>query len=247
MRKGRLVFAGRPHLRMQSDEPMRNLALLPKAHLHLHLEGAMRPATLAELSGEHGGQQLFGLRDFKSLEDFMSLYRVAARLVCEGPRENLLRLVREVVEDAAVDGVVWIEPHVNPLTYKDDPDAVLDLLDAVIDEGRRTAARLGVGFGVLVYARRNADPSEAVAAPRLAVRRADKGVVSFGLSGDEARYGPEPFAEAFAVAHDAGLISAPHAGELAGPVGVGPHSTCWARGGSPTVYGRSRTRLSSPA
>ncbi|MBA4865633.1 adenosine deaminase [Streptomyces sp. PSKA54] len=198
---------------------MRSLARLPKAHLHLHLEGAMRPATLAELAGERG-EQPPDSGGFKSFEDFMPLYRVAARLVREGPRENLLRLVREVVEDAAADGAVWIEPHVNPLTYEDDPDASLELLDAVTDEGRRTAARLGIGFGVLVFARRNADPSEAVETARLAARRADNGVVSFGLAGDEAHYAPEPFAEAFAIARDAGLISAPHAGELAGPASV---------------------------
>ncbi|MET7478080.1 hypothetical protein ABZT17_27475 [Streptomyces sp. NPDC005648] len=77
----------------------------------------------------------------------------------EGPRRNLLRLVREVVEDAAANGAVWIEPHLNPLTYEDNSDAALDLLDEVIDEGRRTSARLGVGFGILMFARRNADPS----------------------------------------------------------------------------------------
>lgn len=82
----------------------------------------MRPATLAELTGEHG-EQPPGSGGFTSFEDFMSMDQVAARLVREGPRENLLRLVREVVEDAAADGAVWIEPHVNPLTYEDDPGA----------------------------------------------------------------------------------------------------------------------------
>ena len=198
---------------------MRSLLRLPKAHLHLHLEGAMRPTTLAELAGVRCGQPL-ALGGFTSFEDFMSLYRVAARLVRCGPREILLRLVREVVEDAAGDGAVWIDPHVNPLTYEDDPDAALDVLDAVIDEDRRTAARLGIGFGVLVFARRNADPSEAVEVARLAAQRAGNGVVAFGLAGNEAQYPPEPFAEAFAIARDAGLISAPHAGELAGPASV---------------------------
>lgn len=124
-----------------------------------------------------------------------------------------------MVEYAAADGAVWIEP-VNPLTYEDDPDAARDLLDAVMDEGCRTASRLGIGFGVLVYARRDADPSEAVGTARLAARRAGRGVVAFGLAGDEAHHAPGPLAEAFAVARDAGLISAPHAGELAGPAGV---------------------------
>ncbi|WP_449351659.1 adenosine deaminase [Streptomyces shaanxiensis] len=198
---------------------MQNLHRLPKAHLHLHLEGAMRPATLAELAAERG-EHPPDSRGFGSFADFGALYGAAARLVREGPRGNLLRLVREVVEDAAADGAVWVEPHLNPLTYEDDPDAALDLLDEVVDEGRRTGARLGVGFGILVFARRHADPSEAVKAARLAADRSGRGVVGFGLAGDEARHGPEPFAEAFAIARAAGLIAAPHAGEFAGPAGV---------------------------
>lgn len=198
---------------------MRSLARLPKAHLHVHLEGAMRPATFAELAGERG-ERLSAVAGSTSFAGFLSAYGTAARLVREGPRENVLRLVREVVEDAAADGAVWIEPHLNPLTYADDPGAAAELLDAVIDEGRAAAARLGIGFGVLVYARRNGDPAEAVTTARLASRRAGHGVVAFGLAGDEARYAPEPFAGAFGVARDAGLVSAPHAGELAGPASV---------------------------
>jgi adenosine deaminase len=198
---------------------VRSLDCLPKAHLHLHLEGAMRPATLAELAGERDERPPhFG--GFTSFEHFNALHGAAARLVREGPRRNLLRLVREVVEDAAADGAVWIEPHFNPLTYEDDPDAALDLLDEVIDQGRRTGVRLGVGFGILVFARRNADPSHAVETARLAARRSGDGVVSFGLAGDETRQTAESFAEAFAIARDAGLIPAPHAGELAGPASV---------------------------
>ncbi|MEU6356188.1 adenosine deaminase [Streptomyces sp. NPDC047072] len=199
---------------------MRSLALLPKAHLHLHLEGAMRPATFRELAGEQDGQLLRHASGFASFEDFMPLYGAAARLVRQGPREHLLRLVREVVEDAAADGAVWVEPHFNPLTYEADPRAALDVLDAVLDEGRRTAARCGIGFGLVLFARRNADPAQAVETARIAARRADAGVVAFGLAGDEAADPPEPFAEAFALARAAGLIPAPHAGEFTGPDGV---------------------------
>lgn len=206
---------------------MRDLVALPKAHVHVHLEGAMRPATLTELTEltepapGHGHGKPFPVPGaFRSFEDFRALYQAAARLVRDGPPEHLLRLVREVVEDAAADGAMWIEPHFNPLTYEDDPSAALELLDAVIEEGRRTAARLGIGFGVVLFARRNADPSEAVETARLAASRAGSGVVSFGLAGDESRYPPEPFADAFAIARHAGLISAPHAGELSGPASV---------------------------
>jgi adenosine deaminase len=63
-------------------------------------------------------------------------------------------------------------------------------------------------------------PAEAVALARLAARYAGRGVVSFGLADDEAHGPAAPFAEAFAVARAAGLISAPHAGEHAGPESV---------------------------
>ena len=82
--------------------------------------------------------------------------------------------------------------------------------------------QLGVGVGLMLAADRTVEPSVAVEQARLAATRADRGIVSFGLANDEAIGPPEPFAEAFAIAKDAGLLSTPHAGELAGPgVGVG--------------------------
>jgi adenosine deaminase len=72
----------------------------------------------------------------------------------------------------------------------------------------------------MVSANRGRPPEEALALARLAARYAGQGVVGFGLAGNEARGAPEPYAEAFAVARAAGLISAPHAGEHAGPASV---------------------------
>lgn len=95
-----------------------------------------------------------------------------------------------------------------------------EILNLVIDEGRAVAGRLGIGFGVMVTAVRDRGPAVAVLLARLAARRAGDGVVAFGLAGDEALYPPEPFAEAFAVARGAGLMSVPHAGEHAGPDSV---------------------------
>ena len=77
------------------------------------------------------------------------------------------------------------------------------------------------GVGVMLAADRTVDPAIAVEQARIAAQPAPTaGVVSFGLANDEAIGPPEPFAEAFAIAKEAGLLSAPHAGELAGP-GVG--------------------------
>jgi adenosine deaminase len=67
---------------------------------------------------------------------------------------------------------------------------------------------------------RHYGPSRATELARFAARHAGQGVHAFGLAGDEAVFATEPFADAFAIARDAGLTAAPHAGELAGPASV---------------------------
>src|SRR5438094_1576137 len=89
----------------------RSLLRLPKAHLHIHLEGAMRPATLSELAGRYG-IPLPEIRGYGSFTEFVAQYQ-AACAVLRTP-DDLRRLVREVVEDAADAGAVWIEPQFYP-------------------------------------------------------------------------------------------------------------------------------------
>lgn len=196
-----------------------DLAALPKAHLHVHLEGAMRPATLAELAAT-AGVDVPPIRGYRGFTEFGDRYKAASALI-DTPQQ-LRRLVTEVVEDAAADGAAWIEPHFYPPRYAGLPGfgSAEEALELVIDAGRAAADRLGIGCGIMVSALREFDPAEAVELAKLAARYADAGVVSFGLAADESLFPPEPFAEAFALARDAGLISAPHAGELAGPASV---------------------------
>jgi adenosine deaminase len=196
---------------------VRDLRQLPKAHLHLHLEGAMRPATLAELAVE-AGMPVPPIRGYTSFTEFGLRYRAASALITT--EAHLRRVVREVVDDAADDGAVWVEPHFYPPRYDGRLGTREEVLEIVIDEGGRAAEARGIGCGWIVSALRDADPEEAVELAKLAARYAGSGVVSFGLAADEALFPPEPFAEAFAIARDAGLISAPHAGELAGPASV---------------------------
>jgi adenosine deaminase len=194
----------------------RDLRKLPKAHLHLHLEGGMRPSTLAELS------QRYDLPDPPqadgSFATFLNIYSQA----CEGLRTeaDLRRLVYEVVEDAANDGAVWIEPSdwittgMAGRSGLPDQEAVLGVLLSAL---RDAASALGIGAGLMVSANRALDAAEAERLARLAAKYAGLGVVAFGLAGDEVVGPPEPFARAFQTARAAGLIAAPHGGELCGP------------------------------
>jgi adenosine deaminase len=199
------------------EEPSRDLKALPKAELHLHLVGAMRPATLAEFAAA-AGRPVPDPRGFATFAGFQVVF-AAARDLAHARLENLLRLVREVIADAAADGVVWVQPHFDPHGFPDlaPPD---ELLEQVLAAGRDEGARLGVGFGLTLAAVRNAGPDAAAALARFGARHAGDGVHALGLVGDEAAAGGELFAAAFAIARHAGLTAAPHAGELAGPGSV---------------------------
>jgi adenosine deaminase len=197
----------------------RDLRALPKAHLHLHLEGAMRPATLLELAEHYGVPG--NLEGDGTFANFIQLYRAA----CEVLRhpDDIVRLVREVAEDAAADGAVWVEPA-EWITAEQVARLGLSHVEAVLevllDAARQATRDVGIGVGIIVSSNRTRPPAEAVALARVAARYAGRGVVGFGLADDETRGPPEAFAEAFAIARAAGLLSVPHAGEHGGPDSV---------------------------
>jgi adenosine deaminase len=198
---------------------MRDLRALPKAHLHLHLEGAMRPATLIDLATQHGLPEpsIVGDGDFAT---FLQLYRAACQ-VLRTP-DDLVRLVREVAEDAAEAGAVWVEPSEWLAPGQAERFGLHNeeaLLEVLVDAAQRAERDTGVGVGVMLAANRERPLEEAVSLAQLAARWAGRGVVTFGVAGDEVAGRPELFAPAFDITRAAGLISAPHGGEL-----VGPHS-----------------------
>jgi adenosine deaminase len=191
----------------------RSLLSLPKAHLHVHLEGAMRPDTLTELA-EGYGVEVPATRGYGSFTEFVSQYRAACAVLRSA--DDLRRLVREVVEDAADAGAVWVEPQFYPVSHAEVIGSVSDVIAVVVEAGLAAAAQRNIGFGAMIAADRTRDPAEAIELAAAAAAHAGDGVVAFGLANDEVGCPPEPFERAFAMAVEAGLISAPHAGELVG-------------------------------
>ena len=140
----------------------RDLRQLPKAHLHLHLEGAMRPTTLVELS-EHYGAPPPAPPD-GSFETFVRLYRAAAAML-RSPTDYV-RLMDEVVDDAAADGVVWVEPAEWLAPGQPERLGLVDaraVLDVLLDAARQASARTGVAVGLMVSGNRTRPPEEALA------------------------------------------------------------------------------------
>ena len=113
----------------------------------------------------------------------------------------------------------------------------------VLDALHAAGEQLGVGVGLMLAADRTVEPSVAVEQARLAATsRADRGVVSFGLANDEAIGPPEPYAEAFAIAKEAGLLSHAARGRAGrARVGVGRARRRSSPTGCSTACARSRT------
>ena len=195
----------------------RTLQSLPKAHLHVHFEGAMRPETLSELAARYG-MPVPEIRGYGSFTAFAGMYLAACDVLQN--EEDLRRVVDEVVEDNALAGAVWVEPAFYLPRHRDMCGSDEKLLEVAIDALRESTARRGLDGAWIIAADRTVDPAEALEQANVAASFAGAGVVGFGLANDEALFPPEPFAEAYATAKAAGLLAVPHAGELAGPASI---------------------------
>lgn len=208
----------------------RDLAGLPKAHLHLHFTGSMRIETLVELACDRGMalpptliDQSTGLDqhltpDSRGWFRFQRLYDAARAVVKD--ETAMRRVVREAAVDDAAEGSRWLEIQIDPTSYGPHVGGLTAALEIVLDEATTASREVGIGVAVIVAASRIRHPLEARTLARLAARYAGDGpgaVVGFGLSNDERRGWTAEFAPAFAIARRAGLASLPHSGELLGP------------------------------
>ena len=201
---------------------MRDLALLPKAELHVHLEGAMRVATVIELAERSGRTVPPGLVDgrwrFAGFDDFIAQYTAMCTLL--GTPEDFRRIAYEFCEDEARNVVRYAEVVFSPSNHAarlgDDwfgpIEAVLDGLES----GRRD---FGVTARLAPDIVRDAGLDLAERSLEVALKYVGRGVVALNAAGSE-RSEIAPFAPLFRRAKDAGLRSVPHAGEWAGPRNV---------------------------
>ncbi len=218
----------------------RPVDLLPKAHLHLHFTGSMRPSTLKDLAGKHGIRLPESLREQHLLRltpdergwfRFQRLYDAAR--ACVRDAEDMRRIVLEAAQDDAAEGSGWLEIQVDPTSYAPFVGGLTPALEIVLDAAREAGRTTTCQVAIVVAASRIRHPLDARTLARLAARYAGEGpgtVVGFGLSNDERRGTTDDFAAAFRIAARAGLASLPHSGELLGPEHIrttvqtlGPH------------------------
>lgn len=182
----------------------------PKAVLHDHLDGGLRPATVLELAAECGydelpaddaeslGRWFREAADSGSLERYLETFAHTVA-VMQTP-EGLRRVARECALDLAADGVVYAEVRFAPEQHLDRDltlDEVVEYTLAGFREGERLAAEAGTPIRVtcLLTAMRHAARSREIA--ELTVRFRDRGVGGFDIAGAEAGYPPSRHLDAF--------------------------------------------------
>jgi adenosine deaminase len=203
------------------------LRLAPKAELHVHLEGAIQPATLLQLAQRNNVEipattagevrDWFVYRDFDHfIEIFVSVCR------CLKTAEDYELIVYELGAEMARQNVRYAEVTVTPSTHH-----ILgvqhDTYFSGLTRGRsRVWSELGVEINwIFNIVRQWQDPTRTAPLAEyvtdVAIDGRDDGVVALGLAGAENSAPPEPFQAWFDRARAAGLHSAPHAGEMMGP------------------------------
>ena len=200
---------------------------VPKAELHVHLDGSIEPATLVKLA-ERNGVDLpaetvgdlehgFTYRDF---EHFRSVIRACAR--CLVTSDDYELVTYELGKEMAQQHVCYAEVRFGPTTphFRGIPQQIY--MDGLIRGRRRVMDDFGVLISWVFELGRGPEqgPETWDYTTQVAIEGKDEGVVALGLAGPEYRHPTESFARWFERARAAGLHSAPHAGELAGPESV---------------------------
>ena len=220
------------------------IAQMPKAEIHVHLEGSIQPQTVLTLAQRHNlldtlpAHDLDGLRrwyTFTGFPHFVEIYLTLCNLL--RTPEDFATIVYDCGKDMAAQNIRYRELTFTPFIHTHLLNKGLTISDllAGLDEGRRTARRdFGVEMSWIFDVPRHAsfpdehdsyddagyDPVPAEITLAYAQIGMDHGVIGFGLGGYEVGAPPEPFAHAFRLAKESGLHSVPHAGELWGAPSV---------------------------
>jgi adenosine deaminase len=198
--------------------------VIPKAELHVHLEGTAPPdliRRLAERNGMPVPEGVFATSErfrYTDFLDFLKTYDLAASVIRTG--DDYRDVTYEYLAGCAREGAVYVE-----LTASPDHAALVGLsdeehLDGIgrgIDDAR---GELGIEGRILISCVRNFGVDQALRVARHAAERPHPYVVGFSMAGDEENFPAGDYAEAFEIAANAGLGCTVHAGEWAGAESV---------------------------
>ncbi len=194
----------------------------PKVDLHRHLEGSLRMQTLFDIAREHGitlpispdlaTQVQMQSTDKLNFTTFLSKFQIL-RLFYRSA-EIIQRVTREAIQDAAADGVQYLELRFTPVALgRAQRFSLREVMDWVADSAGQAAAESGILVRLIASVNRHESPALAEQVAGLALERRQKGIVGLDLAGNEADFSAAAFAPIFRRARAGGLHLTVHAGE----------------------------------
>ena len=211
------------------DSVARLIERMPKAELHLHLDGSLRPDTALEIARTRGVDApttwagmsgvLVGPPRSPDQADLLRAFDLPIALMQDA--DALERITAELVEDKAADQVRYMEIRWGPLLHVAGGLSLEAGIDAVLSGAARAAARTGSTVRLICTALRSHDPGANATLAETAARFVDRGLTGWDFAGPEMRF-PDPTvaARAFDAARAGGLRITLHAGEWGGAAQV---------------------------
>ena len=199
----------------------------PKAELHVHLDGCLRPATMLELARAQRVRlpadtpealaAALTVKGARSLEEYLTKYQYTLAVLQTAPA--LERVAYEFVLDVAVENVRYVEVRYSPLLHR--PALTLvQAIEAPLRGIKRAEAETGTKVGLIVCGIRTRPASESLELARAAVDYRNAGLVAFDLAGAERGHPAREHRDAFAHAAQHGLACTCHAGEGDGAASI---------------------------
>lgn len=188
--------------------------------MHVHLEGSVQPGTLLRLGRKHGitlpvaseeeAERLYDYRDFLH---FLQVYQLCGQTLQTS--EDFAEITYEFLQNQAAQNVRYSEVMVSLADHLIRDIPAETVLEGIFEGQRRGESDFNTGMAIILDAGRQW-PDLVTETSQVAASYVGRGVLGFGIGGDEANFPPELFVEEFARAREAGLRCTAHAGEVAG-------------------------------
>jgi adenine deaminase len=190
---------------------------IPKAELHMHLEGSIEAELLLELAVRNGMQPrwataeaLRAAYEFSNLQSFLDLYYEGCRVLVQ--ERDFYDITRAYLRRAHADAVVHAEVFIGPQGFTERGVPMGAVMDGVLAAIRDAARQDGISAGLLVSAQRHRSEAEALQLLDQVMPWADR-IAGFGLGGAELGYPPSGFVRFFRACRERGFRVTAHAGE----------------------------------
>ncbi|MDQ7066035.1 MAG: adenosine deaminase [candidate division KSB1 bacterium] len=202
---------------------------LPKTDLHVHLDGSLRPETVADLARKQNvdlpsyePKDVEKLLTVQGKVDNLGKYieKFDITLSVLQTEEALRRTAYELAEDAAAENIRYMEVRYSPILHQEKGLDLNTIVDAVLDGLHEAEKKFNIRTGVIICGIRSIHPETSLMLAELAVSYKGKGVVAFDLAGVEYNYPAKDHIKAFYHVRNNNINCTLHAGEAFGPASI---------------------------